>query len=62
FDRGAKPCLLFRPLGALRRLCSLILRGSRLREQAGGGLKLFFSGTTRFLLVTKEKGLYKKHP
>ena len=23
FDRGAKPCSLFRPLGALRRLCSL---------------------------------------
>ena len=22
FDRGAKPCSLFRPLGALRRLCS----------------------------------------
>ncbi|MBQ3598848.1 MAG: hypothetical protein II987_06240, partial [Clostridia bacterium] len=23
FDRGAKPCSLFRPLGSLRRLCSL---------------------------------------
>ena len=22
FDRGAKPCSLFRPLGALRKLCS----------------------------------------
>ncbi|MBQ2302224.1 MAG: hypothetical protein II254_03150, partial [Oscillospiraceae bacterium] len=23
FDRGAKPCSLFRPLGALRKLCSV---------------------------------------
>ena len=46
---------LFYPVESL---FPLNLRGSRLREQAGRGLKFFFSGTTRFLLISKEMGLY----
>ena len=34
FDRGAKPCSLFRPLGALRKLCSLGKGGNFILQQS----------------------------
>ncbi|MBR6658243.1 MAG: hypothetical protein IKL18_08765, partial [Oscillospiraceae bacterium] len=35
FDRGAKPCSLFRPLGALRKLCSLS-KGTKTHHRKNG--------------------------
>ena len=72
FDRGAKPCSLFRPQGALHRLCSLhkgglpsgflVLPSSvslRLPPSPGGRLSCGTSGTT-FTTFAKQKAPQKR--